>query len=305
MDAGSEYLAVAGQAGSDRQRNGTLILWKRGQQQPIKTIDFSGKDQDRLTPTKTPDIVTQVKLFEKKNLLAAYNIKSGRVSTFRLPDLTPISTKLVGSANRAFSVSPDKGSLILLSGTDFTSTGRDITLQKLSADDLTVAWSMSVPNAMAATSLTSKNSIAVLEDAQTLAIRNDADGKQLQTVKLAAPTRDVVGSPDGELLTAIQQDGTAKILSTSDFKPTAPPMFDQHKGATVQGIWSPDGKSLAGTGVQIVGGKPGATTYTLWDLSPDAWQEYLCAVAGSDLTTSEWSNLQLSSPRPTLCEDQR
>ena len=304
MDAGSEYLAVAGQSGSDRQRNGTLVLWKRGQQQPIKTIDFSGKDQDQFFITKTPDIVTQVKLFENKNLLAAYNIRSGRVTTFHLPDLTPISTKLVGSASRAFSVGPDKASLVLMSGTGFTSNTRDMTLQKMSADDLAVSWSLSVPNALAATPLNGKKAIAILEDAQTLVIRNEADGKKLQTIKLVAPTRDIVGSSDGELLAAIQQDGTAKILSTTDFKPTAPPMFDQHKGATVQGIWSPDSKNLAGTGVRYVDGRPKAIPYTLWDLSPDAWEKYLCAVAGSDLTSSEWANLQLSSPRPPLCQSQ-
>ncbi|MDQ0618251.1 WD40 repeat domain-containing protein [Arthrobacter globiformis] len=303
LDAGAEYLAAAGQSGSDRKRQGVLVLWKRDQQEPVQIIDFSGENS--AAPFDTPDIVTQVKLIEDKNLLLAYNIRSGTVRSFRLPDMTPIASKSIGSANRAFAVTQNEASLLLLSGTSFSSDGRDITLQMLSTTDFSVRWSMAAPNAAAATPLAGRNSIAVLEDPQTMVIRSESDGSELQSIKLAAPTRDIVASPDGKLLAAIQQDGTVKILSTSDFIPAAPPMFDQHRGATVTGAWAPDGQTFVGLGLKkSSAGKPQAPTYALWDLSSNTWENYLCAVAGSDLTAGEWASLQLSSPRPALCHNQ-
>jgi WD40 repeat protein len=305
IDAGTEYLAAAGQSGSDREKQGVIVVWKRGQPQPAQTINFSGKEQDRLFRTDAPDIVSRVELLEDKNLLVAYNLKSGRIAVFRLPDMTPITSKAVGSANRAFGLARDEASLFHLSGSSFTSNGHDMTLQMLSATDLSVQWTVPVPNAVAATPLAGKKAIAVLEDAQTLVLRSDSDGNVVQTIKLEAPTRDIIGSRDGNLLAAIQQNGTVKILSTTDFKPTAPPLFDQRNRVAVHGAWSPDGQSFVRTGVAYRDvGKPEALMYVLWDLSSDIWASYLCTVAGTDLTDAEWKSLQLNSPRPALCPTQ-
>ena len=299
LDAGTHYLVAAGQSGLDRHREGLIALWRRGQQNPIQTVDFSGGGN---STTGTPDIVTQVKLLEDKNLLVAYNILSGEVKTFHLPDMAPVASRSVGSSNNAFAVTQDEASLILLSGEFFKGDGQDTTLKALATDDLSVRWSIDVPHALAATPIAVQHSIAVLEGSQTLVIRRDSDGSEAQRIKLPAPTRDIVASPDGKLLATVQEDGTVKVISTADYSPAAPPMVDQRKGATVKAVWAPDSSALVGIGLtRNTRGAPAATGYALWDLSSNTWDSYLCAVAGVDLTEAEWDSLHLSSGRPTLC----
>jgi WD40 repeat protein len=58
-------------------------------------------------------------------------------------------------------------------------------------------------------------------------------------------------------------------------------------------VFSPDGRKLA---ADSTSGK-----VTLWDVDPASWRRKLCAIAGRDLTVSEWTTYVPEIPPRAVC----
>jgi WD40 repeat protein len=105
----------------------------------------------------------------------------------------------------------------------------------------------------------------------------------------------VTFSPDGATLASASYDSTIILWDISN--PASPTQLgtplEGHSDAVQSLAFSPDGKALAS------GSDDGASI--LWDIDPESWIRRACAIAGSNLTQSEWQQYFGQEPYRKTC----
>jgi WD40 repeat protein/class 3 adenylate cyclase/tRNA A-37 threonylcarbamoyl transferase component Bud32 len=130
-------------------------------------------------------------------------------------------------------------------------------------------------------------------------------------------------SPDGRLLAVAAFDGYTQLWDVATRRRAGAPLTG-HEGGVATAEFSPDGRMLATSGLdgtvilwdlrsrRSLGTLPGPLGFTAarfsrdgrrlfvlrdtglalrWEVTPDAWSQHACRVAGRDLTRAEWADL--------------
>jgi WD40 repeat protein/class 3 adenylate cyclase/tRNA A-37 threonylcarbamoyl transferase component Bud32 len=130
-------------------------------------------------------------------------------------------------------------------------------------------------------------------------------------------------SPDGRLLAVAAFDGYIQLWDVATRRRAGAPLTG-HEGGVATAEFSPDGRMLATSGLdgtvilwdlrsrRSLGTLPGPLGFTAarfsrdgrrlfvlrdtglalrWEVTPDAWSQHACRVAGRDLTRAEWADL--------------
>ncbi|HYI17135.1 MAG TPA: protein kinase [Solirubrobacteraceae bacterium] len=130
-------------------------------------------------------------------------------------------------------------------------------------------------------------------------------------------------SPDGRLLAVGAFDGYTRLWDVATRRPVGSPLAG-HEAGVATAEFSPDGRMLATSGLdgtvilwdipsrRSLGTLPGPLGFTAtrfsrdgrhlfvlretglalrWEVTPDAWSQHACRVAGRDLTPAEWADL--------------
>jgi WD40 repeat protein/class 3 adenylate cyclase/tRNA A-37 threonylcarbamoyl transferase component Bud32 len=130
-------------------------------------------------------------------------------------------------------------------------------------------------------------------------------------------------SPDGRLLAVAAFDGYTRLWNVATRRPAGAPLTG-HEAGVATAEFSPDGRMLATSGIdgtvilwdlrsrRSLGTLPGPLGFTAarfsrdarrlfvlretglalrWEVTPDAWSQHACRVAGRDLTRAEWADL--------------
>jgi WD40 repeat protein len=178
--------------------------------------------------------------------------------------------------------------------------------------------------------------LAIAGNAQPTEVRDARNGQLVAKLPTPYDGRSVAFSPDGGLIVTGHYDGTVQAWSTDTWKPVGR-LLEGHEGKRV--LWmgfTPDGATLATAGqdgtVQLFDmatrtalGPPlsvetdsylaaalapdGRHLFVVptgrgalrWDLSPAAWKQHACRVAGRELTRREWDDALPGAPYRTVC----
>jgi len=166
-------------------------------------------------------------------------------------------------------------------------------------------------------------------------VRDARSGRLVASLRTSDVGRSVAFSPDGTMLATGHYDGTGQLWSTASWKPVGRTLegHDERRFLSIQ--FTPDGATLATAGqdgaialwdvkTQNPIGPPltvepdsyvaaelspdgarlfavGARRAVRWDVAPAAWKRHACAVAGRDLTPSEWQEALPGQPYRTVC----
>jgi WD40 repeat protein len=140
-------------------------------------------------------------------------------------------------------------------------------------------------------------------------------------------------SPDGRLLALGSVDGYTQLWDVATRRPTGPQLAG-HEAPVLSAEFSPDGRMLATTAFdgtvilwdvrsrRSLGTLPAPAAATAvrfsrdgrrlfvlretglalrWEVTPDAWSEHACRVAGRDLTRAEWTDLVSAEDYQRVC----
>ena len=179
--------------------------------------------------------------------------------------------------------------------------------------------------------------LAVAAMSRPTEIRDARSGRLVARLPTADWGRSVAFSPDGGLLATGHYDGTGQLWSTESWKPVGRPLAG-HDGKRLLSMgFSRDGTMLTTAGqdgtlalwdveTQNRIGPPlsvEAETYVAatlspdgsrlfaesgngngvrWTISPEAWRQHACRVAGRELTQREWADTLPDRPYQTVCK---
>jgi WD40 repeat protein len=145
----------------------------------------------------------------------------------------------------------------------------------------------------------------------------------------------VAFSPDGKLLATGLYNGTIELWSTANWRP-AGPVLEGHSGRVTALTFAPGGRTLLSGGVdgtlqlwdvasrksvgspetvepnsylaavftpdgQRVFAVSEGTHGVRWEVSPAAWKQHACAVAGRELSAREYSDALPGRPYRAVC----
>jgi WD40 repeat protein/class 3 adenylate cyclase/tRNA A-37 threonylcarbamoyl transferase component Bud32 len=140
-------------------------------------------------------------------------------------------------------------------------------------------------------------------------------------------------SPDGRLLAVAAFDGYTRLWDVATRRPAGTPLAG-HEAGVATAEFSPDGRMLATSGLdgtvilwdlrsrRSLGTLPGPLSFTAarfsrdgrrlfvlretglalrWEVTPEAWSQHACRVAGRDLTRAEWADLVADEDYRRVC----
>ncbi len=166
-------------------------------------------------------------------------------------------------------------------------------------------------------------------------VRNARSGRLVAALRTADEGRSVAFSPDGTLLATGLYDGSIQLWSTATWRSSGPAL-EGHSGRVTAVEFAPDGRTLLSAGADgtvqlwdVAGRKPvgspqmvepnsyvsavfapdGRRVFAVsagrvglrWEVSPEAWKQHACAVAGRELSASEWSDALPGRPYRAVC----
>jgi WD40 repeat protein len=88
-------------------------------------------------------------------------------------------------------------------------------------------------------------------------------------------------SRDSRTLASASEDGTVRLWDVGTQTPIGSPLIVGH-GAWTSAVLTPEGSHLIAVSDRGRG--------VSWNISPPAWSQHACAVAGRELTAQEWSD---------------
>ncbi len=148
-------------------------------------------------------------------------------------------------------------------------TGEPIHLLEVQGRALNVAWS---PDGLLLASAGNGNAVVVW-DGESGQLVEELQGH-------TAPVRSLAFSPDGRWLASGGQDRTVILWDVATGQPVGRPLIG-HTNWIESLAFNPEGTILASGGL-------GRSDFILWDISLEIWKERACALAGRNLTQSEW-----------------
>jgi WD40 repeat protein len=166
-------------------------------------------------------------------------------------------------------------------------------------------------------------------------VRDARSGRLIAALRTADESRSVAFSPDGTLLATGLYNGAIQLWSTTDWRP-AEPVLEGHSGRVTAVQFAPGGRTLLSAGADgtlqlwdVASRKPigspqpvepnsyvaavfapdgkrvfgvsAGRSAVRWEVSPDVWKQHACAVAGRELSASEWSDAVPGRPYRAVC----
>lgn len=166
-------------------------------------------------------------------------------------------------------------------------------------------------------------------------VRDARSGRLIAALRTADESRSVAFSPDGRLLATGLFNGAIQLWSTKDWRP-AEPVLEGHSGRVTAIEFAPDGRTLLSAGADgtlqlwdVASRKPigspqpvepnsyvaavfapdgkrvfgvsAGRSAVRWEVSPEVWKQHACAVAGRELSASEWSDAVPGRPYRAVC----
>ena len=177
--------------------------------------------------------------------------------------------------------------------------------------------------------------LAAAGESRPTQVRNARSGRLVAALRTADEGRSVAFSPDGTLLATGLYDGSIQLWSTATWRSSRAgprgPLRPRHRGrvrprrphaaravadGTVQ-LWDVAGRKPVGSPqmvepnsyVSAVFAPDGRRVFAVsagrvglrWEVSPEAWKQHACAVAGRELSASEWSDALPGRPYRAVC----
>ena len=94
------------------------------------------------------------------------------------------------------------------------------------------------------------------------------------------------------MLLSAGADGTLQLWDVASRKPVGSPQMVE-PNSYVAAVFAPDGQRVFAVS---------AGTHGLrWEVSPEAWKQHACAVAGRELSAREWSDALPGRPYRAIC----
>jgi WD40 repeat protein/DNA-binding SARP family transcriptional activator len=178
--------------------------------------------------------------------------------------------------------------------------------------------------------------LAVAAISRPTEIRDARSGRLVARLRTAGWGRSVAFSPDGGLLATGHYEGTGQLWSTESWKPVGRPLEGHdgkrflwmdfaHDGATLAtagqdgtlALWDVNSQIPVGPPLSVEADAYVAATLSpdgshlfaesgnghgvRWNISPDAWEQHACRVAGRELTPREWADALPDRPYRTVC----
>jgi WD40 repeat protein len=155
-------------------------------------------------------------------------------------------------------------------------------------------------------------------------VRDARSGRLVAALRTADEGRSVAFSPNGALLATGTYNGTIELWSTRSWRPAGPGL-EGHSGRVTALEFAPGGRTLLSGGADgtlqlwdVASRKPIGSPQMVepnsyiaavfapdnqrvfavsqgshgvrWEVSPEAWKQHACAVAGRELSAREWSD---------------
>ena len=96
-------------------------------------------------------------------------------------------------------------------------------------------------------------------------------------------------APGGRTLLSAGEDGTLQLWDVASRKPVGSPQ-PVEPNSYVAAVFAPDSKRVFAVSAGTAGLR--------WEISPEAWKQHACAVAGRELSAREWSDALPGRPSP-------
>jgi WD40 repeat protein len=277
-------LVVAG--GQDPFNTAAIFAWNAETGKPLAYIRVPGGN---------PHLVTQVAVVPHSHLLIADSL-SGQIGVWSTRSWNLLGNVYVGP-NGGFSVNPS-GSQVLVTGLS-SDTETEKPVQDAHGDfiligipNLRVVRRIGHGGVFHASYAPNGQSIATLDADRKVRFYSPQTLRPVGgSISLAGDYPvDIAWRGDSQEIAVTTFEGRTFVINVQGKSFAVPPLEDPNGDESMSAAWDPVAPILAVTGRIEANSDSYNGKTNLWNLNKASWDRAMCAVAGGDLTPSEWQS---------------
>lgn len=266
---------------------GALVLWDRGSGEVVSA--YMDGSPDRGGPWGRD--MKRVRFLGDTGLVAVFESLLGQLAVYdtgRQGGL--LSERHLGNDIGGLEYSEANSMLYALTWSDRGTGASDHehTIVAIDAVSGLTRWTLPVGQASRISVDPATGDLAVL-DGSAVTIYSGQDHSVLRRGELLRPAEDIVWSPDGSRIAAIEGGGRIDVVDAESFTQAVPTILAGNGLDLTDIAWGPDSQSLAASTVAGSATRISSNDYT-YIVRTDAtsWADRMCAIAGSGLSEEEW-----------------
>ena len=291
IDVNDDLIAASGLITMEDQDGeksaGALVLWDRGSGEVVST--YMDGSPDRGGPWGRD--MKRVRFLGDTGLVAVFESLLGQLAVYdtgRQGGL--LSERHLGNDIGGLEYSEANSMLYALTWSDRGTGASDHehTIVAIDAVSGLTRWTLPVGQASRISVNQVTGDLAVL-DGSAVTVYSGQDHSVLRQGELLRPAEDIVWSPDGSRIAAIEGGGRIDVVDAESFTQAVPTILAGNGLDLTDIAWGPDSQSLAASTVAGSATRISSNDYT-YIVRTDAtsWADRMCAIAGSGLSEEEW-----------------
>ncbi|WP_273167996.1 hypothetical protein [Actinomyces israelii] len=291
IDVNSDLIAASGlitTRDQDGEKSaGVIAFWDRGSGEVVST--YMDGLPDRGGPWGRD--IKRVRFLGDTGLVAAFESLLGRLAVYdtgRQGGL--LSERRLGNDVGGLEYSEVNGMVYALVWSDRSAGASDYEHRIVALDAASgmTQWTLPVGQASRISVNRVTGDLAVLEGS-AITVYSGQDHSVLRQGELLNPAEDIVWSPDGTRIAAIEGGGRIDVVDAETFDQAVPTILAGNGLDLTDIAWGSDSQSLAASTVpgNAVGIPPDDYTYIV-RTDETNWADRMCAIAGSGLSEEEW-----------------
>lgn len=291
IDVNDDLIAASGLITMEDQDGeksaGALVLWDRGSGEVVST--YMDGSPDRGGPWGRD--MKRVRFLGDTGLVAVFESLLGQLAVYdtgRQGGL--LSERHLGNDIGGLEYSEANSMLYALTWSDRGTGASDHehTIVAIDAVSGLTRWTLPVGQASRISVNQVTGDLAVL-DGSAVTVYSGQDHSVLRQGELLRPAEDIVWSPDGSRIAAIEGGGRIDVVDAESFTQAVPTILAGNGLDLTDIAWGQDSQSLAASTVAGNAARISSNDYT-YIVRTDAtsWADRMCAIAGSGLSEEEW-----------------